>query len=1013
MLKVNSLSKRRIKLFFFFLLVIFSFYKCGQNEQYSKEAVSSTADFAVKDGVEEIIMMSKTVPDSKKENNSKTWKKSDKTINTASLFVGDNEQIPLKGSQQMITIDGFRARVLIDCFYYNDRGNNLEGTFKMKLPQGAKPYYFAFGESIYIDKSKQKNGIPFLNYKEVDISTKDIEKMRSETWSKPKVAKVVEKEKAAFAYGEVVRRQVDPALAEWAGADIFNCKVFPLTENKLHRIVIGYDVNLTSLNDDLVFNLPIANTGTPLIIDFNIANISGTTSQISPQQNIEVKNKRKVFRLTNPKEQEISIRYKSLKNIGLQSIKNDESKPYFSSYITPVFPKSSNSKINDNAIFALDVSLSSNPVKFNIWLKMIKAILSNNSETIKNFNVLLFNIEASWWEPSNVKNSPKNIKKFLDYANQISLEGATDIGLALSEIAHHKNLKNSADNIFLLSDGADTWGESGNFEISKNIDKNDILFAFNTGLSGTSLNKLNHLTNVSGGAIFSISGEDEIEKASTAFKSKPWKINAIKTPNTKDIIIQGNPQYIYPGQKLLIAGRGVLNKNTKIQLSLSQNNLKKDLFVSINKILTSKLTSRVYGQIATDLLENYGYATEKESIAYAKHFNIPGKTCSLLMLESEEDYEQYNIKATENAFVVNATSVNNIITNVMNNINNMIGNSKVKFKKWLTKLSKTDGLEFETPASLELVINKIPESSFSIKQMNLNSKSKLKKDTPEGIRKSISKSRLDYDSVTNEALRRKDNYSSDDALKVLSSLTERNPGDAILSRDVAYYALSWGLNEQAYYLFKRVINNRPYEPQTYLAIAQSLAKIKNYELSLVYYEIAITAKWNDRFGEFRKIAALDYLNLLGKLKKDNNFILKDYVNARHRTLRNEFSEEYADLIVTISWNTDNTDIDLHVKEPTGEDCFYSNRKTKIGGTMTEDVTQGYGPEMYLIKDAKKGKYNVKAKYYSSNRNRTSTRTKIFATIYKNWGKKNESVVSKTVTLEDNKEMHEILTLNIK
>ena len=41
----------------------------------------------------------------------------------------------------------------------------------------------------------------------------------------------------------------------------------------------------------------------------------------------------------------------------------------------------------------------------------------------------------------------------------------------------------------------------------------------------------------------------------------------------------------------------------------------------------------------------------------------------------------------------------------------------------------------------------------------------------------------------------------------------------------------------------------------------------------------------------------------------------------------------ADLVLTLGWNTDATDIDLHVVEPTGETCYYSNRTTAIGGRM--------------------------------------------------------------------------------
>ncbi len=51
----------------------------------------------------------------------------------------------------------------------------------------------------------------------------------------------------------------------------------------------------------------------------------------------------------------------------------------------------------------------------------------------------------------------------------------------------------------------------------------------------------------------------------------------------------------------------------------------------------------------------------------------------------------------------------------------------------------------------------------------------------------------------------------------------------------------------------------------------------------------------------------------------------------------------------ITWNTDTTDVDLHVIEPSGEECFYRHRNTRrSGGRLTQDVTQGYGPEMYVL-----------------------------------------------------------------
>ncbi|MFT5917992.1 MAG: hypothetical protein ACI81T_004509, partial [Bacteroidia bacterium] len=924
---------------------------------------------------------------------------------------GDTEQLPLKGAQMAVKIDGFRARVLVDYFFFSNESVQMEGTFKMKLPQGASPYYFAFGESVYLDKKNTNDSLPFIASNQHVFSTESIKNLRSDAWLAPKEAQVVPKEKAAFAYGQTVRRQIDPALAEWAGADIYNCRVFPLIPEKLHRIVIGYDVNLTPLNSDWLFNLAIPKVDCPLILDFDIADIDGVKSEILPKTKISAKNGRKQFRLENPTDKEISIRYKSLKNMAITSSYDKEN--YFAYSVTSELPQTNISETSTDAVIALDISLSSNPDKFNVWLQLTEALLNNNRNRIERFNVLMFNIEAFWWKQEAIKNTPENVKAFLAYANKLALEGASDINLALSTIATEANSKNKAENIFLLSDGDDTWGEDDSYAMVNNIKPNDRLFAFNTGMSGTSINKLNHLTRASGGALFTVTGEDEVQKTSTAFASKPWKIEKIDGGQNKDILIAGRPDYIYPNQQLFISGRGLFSKNSKLKLQISQNGVKKTITLSPNYVIKSDLARRTYGQMATSILEEFNGATEKESIAYARHFSVPGKTCSLLMLETEEDYKQYEIDNSDNSTVVMSSTVNQLLSEILLVIENLLANPKKKFENWLQKLTKTDGMSLELSTSLLNVIEQTPTDKFIVNQRQISSKSIMSSDIPKAFLGETLNASLDYDKINEEAQRRLKKYSKADGLKTLSSLIEKNQGDAVITRDIAYTALNWGMSEQAYYLFKRVLNSRPYEPQTYLAIAKSLAKSGNIELSILYYEIAITAEWNPRFGEFRRIATLDYLNFLQQTANQKETELINYTQNRYTELKAEFDENSVDIMVVISWNTDNTDIDLHVIEPTGEECFYNHPKTKIGGYITEDVTTGYGPEMYMLPNAKKGNYQVKVKYFSSNRNRASTRTKVYVSLYKNWGTKKQTVTNKIITLADNKEMHDIMTIDLE
>ena len=76
-----------------------------------------------------------------------------------------------------------------------------------------------------------------------------------------------------------------------------------------------------------------------------------------------------------------------------------------------------------------------------------------------------------------------------------------------------------------------------------------------------------------------------------------------------------------------------------------------------------------------------------------------------------------------------------------------------------------------------------------------------------------------------------------------------------------------------------------------------------------------------------------------------------------------------DVKIVMTWDTA-TDIDLHVIDPTGEECYYQKRKTKSGGMLDKDDTDGFGPETFLMSNAIFGKYIVKVKYYGGKKGQT-------------------------------------------
>ncbi|MCH7728317.1 MAG: hypothetical protein IH991_17845, partial [Planctomycetes bacterium] len=481
----------------------------------------------------------------------RSWKRVKATPNTSRLMVGDRDELPMEGMQVNVVVDGFRARVILDCYFYNNRAQQLEGKFKLRLPDDASLYYFAFGETSFqykpmVDQLASKGFLPAELVRASGTGPAEILEARNPTWGKVKVARIVPREKAVLAYSETVRRRVDPALVEWSGAGVFNARVFPLMPNKLHRIVVGYDVNLLPDGNDLVYRLNLPEQVEQRMVDLNVTALPGTTVEITPEVKPFTSAGRAYYHFKDPHNNTIEVRFKDPGTMMLTG--NDKlTGDYFATRVTPDLPAGEDKAASTHAIFLVDTSLSSNPDKFNVWLKMLEATLDKNRDTIKEFAVLFFNIESHWWKPEFVKNTPENVKGVLNFCGTLSLEGATDLRQALAIAVRPEWLKDGElpfkgkPDMFLLSDGAVTWGELNLYLLAKSLDDGwgGTLFAYKTGLTGTAVGVLEHLSRETGGAVFSIVNEDDIADAATAHRKRPWQLLNATVTGGSDILIAG------------------------------------------------------------------------------------------------------------------------------------------------------------------------------------------------------------------------------------------------------------------------------------------------------------------------------------------------------------------------------------------------------------------------------------------------------------------------------------------
>lgn len=224
----------------------------------------------------------------------------------------------------------------------------------------------------------------------------------------------------------------------------------------------------------------------------------------------------------------------------------------------------------------------------------------------------------------------------------------------------------------------------------------------------------------------------------------------------------------------------------------------------------------------------------------------------------------------------------------------------------------------------------------------------------------------------------------DEAFLVLSNIAELDLQNYKLIRVLAHRLQQLGYIDFALDLFEKVLELRLEEPQSYRDLALANEQAKNYQKTIDLYNEALYINWDERFSEV-EIILLEEMNHAIQKAKENN------INVDLSMIDKKFIYDTAlDIRVVLNWDTDNSDMDLWVTNPNGEKCYYMNSKTAIGGIISKDFTDGYGPEEFLLKKAIKGLYNIEANYYSTREQTLEGPTTIYLDIFTNYGKRNEN-----------------------
>jgi tetratricopeptide (TPR) repeat protein len=243
-------------------------------------------------------------------------------------------------------------------------------------------------------------------------------------------------------------------------------------------------------------------------------------------------------------------------------------------------------------------------------------------------------------------------------------------------------------------------------------------------------------------------------------------------------------------------------------------------------------------------------------------------------------------------------------------------------------------------------------------------------------------------------------------LRVISNLAEMEMENPALLRVLGYRLAQLDYLDLSTVILEKVLQLRPEEPQSYRDLALVLERLDRFDRAVDLLYRVVIGQWDQRFAEIETIALMELNNTLRKASAAGVKGLQEKIDPRLCKVLD------VDVRIVLTWDADMTDMDLWVTDPRGEKSYYGHRLSYLGGAMSCDYTQGYGPEEYLLKKAPKGEFKIQVNYYSSRAFKLLGPITLQVDIFTDYGRKSEKKKSITVRLTQRQEIIDVGSIQI-
>ena len=855
--------------------------------------------------------------------------------------------------------------------FYNPSNRLLEATLTFPLPDGVS----VSGYALDIN-GKLRNAVP------------------------------VPKERAKEVFESIEKRNVDPGIIEKVQGNNFRTRIYPLPEKGSRTIQITYHQELKNTASEYQYFMSFANALSipkfEIKVSINdgnsipkiIENADGSFSfQKQGNQWIAAISKENFtpnenLKINIPKTSQTS-------NVILQ--KASENQSYFAANVSIDFPNKEKPK-SDKIAIIWDNSYSGSKRNLDKELDFLNAYFSDN----KNVTVSLLTLNNTLDTSENFVISQGDWVALKNKILNLKYDGGTDFG-ALKELS-------GVEEYLLFSDGISNFGDL-NIKFKKPL--NSI-----TSTPTSDFNLLKMLANQSGGNFINLN-ETDTQAALMKFKKLPVRFLGFKENPTVQEVFPNVGSVVNEPINIFGIASGNLGKLTAI---FAIGNEKFEIPVDFTNASATENweIAQFWAQRKIDELEVNLAKNRNEIKNISEQFGVVSKNTSLIVLDDINDYVRYKITPPQELKAEYQMIVSQNKGRILEQRRNLLSKAFDKTRElktwWNTDFKPEEkkiypaiknqsqivnsnvaeaiqGRVYGVAVSSEAnkmsdeskeIFNSSRKTEGKITLIDVESKAEYMKDfqnlqSAEVIYQKYLENRSKHEKqVTyyfdiSKLLFKKGDKAL--ALKVLSTLAELDLENEELYKTISYLLKQRGHYEKELWITQKILEWRPFDAQSHRDHALALVDNKRPQEALDIYKSILYQEFTD------EIAVRDY-GIEEILIMEINNILKQNKGVDASKIDDRLKADLpVDIRVVINWNKDNTDIDLWVTDPKGEDCSYSHKSTQIGGRLSNDFTQGFGPEQFLLKKAVKGKYKIKTNFYGERQNILSGPTTIMAEVY--------------------------------